>query len=92
MNKCAPGFCVYDGSSAIFIQKYFLLWVVFIKDVFFKEFFSNATTVLICKIGLRIPEQLLPEQLVLVKRLKGNIITVNCTYINKDLMLLLNEE
>ena len=60
--------------------------------MFLKEFFSNVTTVLVCKIGLCIPEQLLPDQLVLVKHLKGVIITVNCTYIKKDLMLSFNEE
>ena len=68
------------------------LWVVFIKCVFFKEFFSNVTTAWICKIGLSILEQLLLDQLVLVKRLKGDIITVHCVYTKRNLMLLFNEE
>ena len=47
---------------------------------------SNATTAWIYKIGLLIPEQLLSEQL--VKRLKVDIIIVQCNYIKKDLILL----
>ena len=47
---------------------------------------SNATTAGIYKIGLLIPEQLLPQQL--VKRLKGDIIIVQYNYIKKDLILL----
>ena len=73
-------------------SKTVLLWVVFIKCVFFKEFFSSVTTAWICKIGLSILEQLLLDQLVLVKRLKGDIITVHCVYIKRNLMLLFNEE
>ena len=69
-----------------------LLWLVFIKCVFFKQFFSNVTTAWVCKIGLLILEQLLLDQLVLVKRLKGDTITVHCVYTKKNLMLLFNEE
>ena len=57
---------------------------------FFKEFFSNVTTVWVYKISLLIPKQLLPEQLSM--RLKGDFITVECTYIKKGLMLLLREK
>ena len=63
---------------------------VFIKCVFFREFFSNVTTVWVYKIGLLIPKQLLPNQL--AKRLKGDIISVQCANVKKDLMLLFKEE
>ena len=76
--------------NEIFIQKEFLLWVVFIKRVFLKEFFPNVTTVWVYKIGVLNSEQLLPDQL--VKCLKEDIITVQCAYIKNDLMLLFREE
>ena len=60
--------------------------------MFFREFFSNVTIVWVSKIGLLIPEHLLPDLPELVKRLKGDIITVQCAYIKRDLMLLFKVE
>ena len=48
------------------------------------------TTVWLNKIGLLIPEQLLPDYL--VKLVKGDIIIVQCDYIKKDFLLLFKEE
>ena len=58
--------------------------------MFFRESFSNVTTVWVNKIGLLIPEQLLLDYL--VKLLKGDIIIAQCDYIKKDFLLLFKEE
>ena len=58
--------------------------------MFFRESFSNVTTVWANKIGLLIPEQLLLDYL--VKLLKGDIIIVQCDHIKKDFLLLFKEE